>query len=234
MWPFSFENEALPPDDAGDRVTKKFKHWDPVGDALDVNMESTTTFGDNVLKGIGEEGGIFCYLGVNVSNEDMMIDKSGVISMVKLLILIDKGWKSDEMFCCVGLWGKKPGFCALSNRVKFYWNRGLTRVHNIENNHYLVQFSSEEDYQSALLDRPWTLFSSYLIVQPWCPKFDVNNLRIDSTVILLNMKASIIRVSFVAKHQETFCSKKMDTMAKNRTVESHANGETKDNEEAAF
>ncbi|KAJ9181130.1 hypothetical protein P3X46_009293 [Hevea brasiliensis] len=43
-------------------------------------------------------------------------------------------------------------------------------------------FSNEMDYCRALLEGPWTVFSSYLLIQTWSKEFDLDNTATESAV----------------------------------------------------
>ncbi|KAL4282605.1 hypothetical protein GQ457_16G015770 [Hibiscus cannabinus] len=44
---------------------------------------------------------------------------------------------------------------------------GDIQLIDLENNYFLVKFANGEDYVKAFTEGPWTIYRSYLIVQPW-------------------------------------------------------------------
>ncbi|KAL4378167.1 hypothetical protein GQ457_02G023520 [Hibiscus cannabinus] len=64
------------------------------------------------------------------------------------------------------------GYNALLNRMHALWKprRDLQLV-DMTNNYYLLRFEDEPDYADVLVDGPWTIYGSYLTVQPWSHSF---------------------------------------------------------------
>nr|KYP52894.1 LINE-1 reverse transcriptase isogeny [Cajanus cajan] len=62
----------------------------------------------------------------------------------------------------------------LDNKVQREWARtGVVRLIDMSKDHYLVQFTSEEDYKHALFEGPWLIADHYIVVQRWKPFFMV-------------------------------------------------------------
>ncbi|KAK8980914.1 hypothetical protein V6N11_048043 [Hibiscus sabdariffa] len=81
--------------------------------------------------------------------------------------------KSMEYALVLKLLGRRVGFYTLYNRLLHLWKPGKQiRLTDIENDYYIVKFSSQSDYLAALTDGPWTIFDHYITVEPWSPNFD--------------------------------------------------------------
>ncbi|KAL4280940.1 hypothetical protein GQ457_03G011290 [Hibiscus cannabinus] len=60
----------------------------------------------------------------------------------------------------------------LWNRVKAMWSpQGQFQLVDLENDYFLVKFDLETEFVRVLADGPWTIFGSYLTVQPWTREF---------------------------------------------------------------
>ncbi|KAK9022315.1 hypothetical protein V6N11_002591 [Hibiscus sabdariffa] len=71
------------------------------------------------------------------------------------------------------LLGRRVGYSTLYNRLLNLWKpEKPIRLTDIENDCYIVKFSSQRDYIAALTDGPWTVFGHYITVEPWSPDFD--------------------------------------------------------------
>ncbi|XP_039064444.1 uncharacterized protein LOC120209523 [Hibiscus syriacus] len=72
----------------------------------------------------------------------------------------------------VWLLGRAIGYKTLLNRIGVLWQ--LQRQYqfiDLENDYFLVEFESEQDYIYVLMEEPWIIFGSYLTVQPWSRTF---------------------------------------------------------------
>ncbi|KAL4334407.1 hypothetical protein GQ457_07G010750 [Hibiscus cannabinus] len=72
----------------------------------------------------------------------------------------------------VRLLGQAIGYRALVNRVTALW-KPICSLHiiDLDNNYFLVRFSDPSDYLKVLMEGPWTIYGSYLTVQPWSRQF---------------------------------------------------------------
>ncbi|KAE8729182.1 hypothetical protein F3Y22_tig00003725pilonHSYRG00018 [Hibiscus syriacus] len=72
----------------------------------------------------------------------------------------------------IRLLGRAIGYKTLLNRIGLLWQlQGQYQVINLENEYFLVKFECEQDYIHVLTERPWTIFGSYLTIQPWSRTF---------------------------------------------------------------
>lgn len=69
--------------------------------------------------------------------------------------------------------GKGVGFMYLLNRIKSLWKPKVDiEMISLENDYFLVKFTSLMDYQFAAFEGPCMVLDHYLIVKEWCPNFD--------------------------------------------------------------
>ncbi|KAL4332409.1 hypothetical protein GQ457_07G003100 [Hibiscus cannabinus] len=110
---------------------------------------------------------------VVVLDEDCLVDESGVFSTIKFSKRVHAQIdKSTQNVIIVRLLGRSIGFGALHNRLNSMWElAGEIQLVDLENNYYLVRFGDPKDYTMALTQGPWTIYGSYLIVQPWSRDF---------------------------------------------------------------
>ncbi|XP_039014632.1 uncharacterized protein LOC120144689 [Hibiscus syriacus] len=72
----------------------------------------------------------------------------------------------------VRLLGRMIGYKALLNRINAVWKPvGEVHLTDLDNNYFLVKFADERDYIKVLTEGPWTIYESYLTVQPWSRNF---------------------------------------------------------------
>ncbi|KAL4285114.1 hypothetical protein GQ457_16G010640 [Hibiscus cannabinus] len=72
----------------------------------------------------------------------------------------------------VRLLGRNIGYKTLFSRIKALWAlKGSYQLVDLENSYFLVKLQLEEDYNRVLSDGPWTIYGSYLTVQPWSRSF---------------------------------------------------------------
>ncbi|KAL4291177.1 hypothetical protein GQ457_14G014560 [Hibiscus cannabinus] len=106
---------------------------------------------------------------VKVSESDYVIDRSGPFPTVKFSDKvhdqIDRNMRNSVI---IRLLGRKIGFKALLSRIIALWKpfRELQLI-DLENDYFLVKFSKETDFAKVLTGGPWTVYGSYLTVQPW-------------------------------------------------------------------
>ncbi|KAJ1439944.1 hypothetical protein SESBI_02168 [Sesbania bispinosa] len=80
-----------------------------------------------------------------------------------------KQWK---LAVIVKLLGKKVGLKFMQNRLEKMWRPlGDMEVMDMENDYFLVRFSSPEDYEHVFQGGPWMIMGFYLVVQKWRPEF---------------------------------------------------------------
>ncbi|KAK8555155.1 hypothetical protein V6N12_009310 [Hibiscus sabdariffa] len=81
--------------------------------------------------------------------------------------------QSMEFTLVLKVLGRGVGYTTLYNRITGIWKPSQQiKLIDIENDYYLVKFSSHTDYIHALTDGPWTIFGHYITVEPWSVDFD--------------------------------------------------------------
>lgn len=88
----------------------------------------------------------------------------------------------------VKLLGRTIGFKALETRLQDMWiKNGIMSIADLENNFFLVKFSSKEDMNFALSEGPWLIYDHYLIVRKWAPNFDPDLETIGSAAVWVRL-----------------------------------------------
>ncbi|KAJ4842582.1 hypothetical protein Tsubulata_042126 [Turnera subulata] len=83
----------------------------------------------------------------------------------------------------VKLLGRAIGFKTLQSKLQSLWNpKGPIKIIDLENNYFVVRFWEEDDFDKALLEGPWSIFSHVLSVQPWSQAFRASSDTIDKVV----------------------------------------------------
>ncbi|KAL4304484.1 hypothetical protein GQ457_10G003160 [Hibiscus cannabinus] len=101
---------------------------------------------------------------IEVPDEDCFVDESGPFPTIKI------------------------GYKALLNRIQAIWKPvGEIQVIDLENNYYLVKFSTVSDYEQALTGGPWTIYGSYLTVQPWSRSFSTTEKHPSQVVVWVRL-----------------------------------------------
>ncbi|KAL4319053.1 hypothetical protein GQ457_18G007360 [Hibiscus cannabinus] len=105
--------------------------------------------------------------------EDCVVDNSGPYPSIefseRVHTLIDVSMSHSVI---VRLVGRSIGYRTLLSRVRSLWQlKGEFQLVDLDNEYYLVKFSSEWDYAHVLSDGHWTIFGNYLTVQPWSRSF---------------------------------------------------------------
>lgn len=72
----------------------------------------------------------------------------------------------------INLLGKTVNFRFLQARLNKLWSGCQFYLVDIPNNHYLVRFADDKDYEHVLQDGPWVIAEHYLVVQRWRPGFN--------------------------------------------------------------
>ncbi|KAL4387430.1 hypothetical protein GQ457_09G007220 [Hibiscus cannabinus] len=81
--------------------------------------------------------------------------------------------KSMDFTLVLKVLGRRVGYTTLFNRISNIWKPShQIKLIDIENDYYLVKFSSRSDYIHALTDGPWTIFGHYITIEPWSVDFD--------------------------------------------------------------
>ncbi|KAL4290645.1 hypothetical protein GQ457_14G017720 [Hibiscus cannabinus] len=108
-------------------------------------------------------------LDVDVQEEDVRIGGSSSLPEIqfsdKVHEAIDAKLANSVI---VRLLGRSIGYQTLLNRIHLLWKpNGAMSLIDLDNNYFLVRFAVEVDFRNVLANGPWTIFGSYLTVQPW-------------------------------------------------------------------
>ncbi|KAL4353660.1 hypothetical protein GQ457_06G023040 [Hibiscus cannabinus] len=111
-----------------------------------------------------------------VLDEDVVVDESGPYTIIKFSERVhDAVDRSLGQTVIVRLLGRQIGYRMLWNRIKAMWvPQGQFQLVDLENDYFLVKFELKSDYDRVLADGPWTIFGSYLTVQPWTREFSTD------------------------------------------------------------
>ncbi|KAL4355375.1 hypothetical protein GQ457_06G019410 [Hibiscus cannabinus] len=72
----------------------------------------------------------------------------------------------------VRLLGRNIGYQTLLNHIHAVWKpMGELQLIDLENSYFLVRIEDPRDYRKILTKEPWTIYGSYLTVQPWSRSF---------------------------------------------------------------
>ncbi|KAL4308219.1 hypothetical protein GQ457_01G024170 [Hibiscus cannabinus] len=104
----------------------------------------------------------FTYEEVEVLDEECLVDESGAFSMIKF---------SDKVHEKID----KSMHNALLNRMHSMW-RSLCEIQliDLDKKYYFFRFANARDYSMVLTDDQWTIYGSYLTVQPWSRSFSTS------------------------------------------------------------
>ncbi|KAL4367688.1 hypothetical protein GQ457_05G032520 [Hibiscus cannabinus] len=110
---------------------------------------------------------------VIVRDEDCVIDHSGEYPTIAFSNHVhDQIDQCIRQTIIVRLLGRNIGYQTLLNRIHALWKPlGEVQLIDIANNYFLVRFEDPHDYEKALTAGPWTIYGSYLTVQPWSRSF---------------------------------------------------------------
>ncbi|KAL4278534.1 hypothetical protein GQ457_03G023770 [Hibiscus cannabinus] len=110
---------------------------------------------------------------VEIREEDIIMECDGKIPSIQFSSRVhDQIDNNLKNAIVVRLLGRTIGYKALVNRVNALWKPvGLLQVIDLDNNYFLVRFSAPTDYTKVLTEGPWTIYGSYLTIQPWSRNF---------------------------------------------------------------
>ncbi|KAL4333656.1 hypothetical protein GQ457_07G010760 [Hibiscus cannabinus] len=110
---------------------------------------------------------------ITIAAEDLKIDISDPIPSIRFSDRVhDQVDHNMRNSLIVRLLGRSIGFKALQFRILVLWKHvGDIKVIDLDNNYYIIWFSAESDYVKVLTQGPWTIYGSYLTVQPWSRQF---------------------------------------------------------------
>ncbi|EEF46690.1 hypothetical protein RCOM_1551240 [Ricinus communis] len=88
----------------------------------------------------------------------------------------------------VKLLGRPISYKALCSRLEGMWpTEEKFAIIDLDNYYFLLQFKTEKDAQSALLNGPRMIMGHYLMVRPWSPEFDSAMNHIQSVIIWIRL-----------------------------------------------
>ncbi|KAE8707669.1 hypothetical protein F3Y22_tig00110377pilonHSYRG00004 [Hibiscus syriacus] len=77
---------------------------------------------------------------------------------------------------------------AKEQSIQTLWQpQGRYQVVVLENSYYIVKFEKEEDYTKVLTEGPWTVYGSYLTVQPWSRSFSTTEKHPSHVVVWIRL-----------------------------------------------
>ncbi|KAL4341873.1 hypothetical protein GQ457_08G009200 [Hibiscus cannabinus] len=131
----------------------------------------------------------FSEVDVVVRDEDCLVDVSGAFPKIQFSEKVhDQIDLSMRNVIIVRLLGKVIGYGALLNRLHVLWRpTGEIQLIDLDNEYYLVRFVDTSDYSRALTDGPWTIYGSYLIVQPWSRSFSTSEKHPSHVVVWIRL-----------------------------------------------
>ncbi|KAL4384117.1 hypothetical protein GQ457_15G000410 [Hibiscus cannabinus] len=110
---------------------------------------------------------------ISITAADIKIDSTSPIPSIqfseRVHAQVDYNMRNSLI---VRLLGRSIGFKALQSRILALWKpAGDIKLIDLDNGYYIIRFSVESDYVKVLKDGPWTIYGSYLTVQPWSRQF---------------------------------------------------------------
>ncbi|KAL4324878.1 hypothetical protein GQ457_11G030110 [Hibiscus cannabinus] len=88
--------------------------------------------------------------------------------------------------CLVDVSGAFPKI-QFSEKVHDQIDLSEIQLIDLDNEYYLVRFADTCDYTRALTDGPWTIYGSYLIVQPWSRSFSTSEKHLSHVVVWIRL-----------------------------------------------
>ncbi|GMI87522.1 hypothetical protein like AT2G01050 [Hibiscus trionum] len=94
----------------------------------------------------------------------------------------------------VRLLRRSISYRVLWNHIQSLWQPlGRFQLVDLDNEYFKVKFEKEDDYTKVLIDGPWTIFGSYLTVQPWSREFSTSQLHLAYVVVWVRLPGLPIR-----------------------------------------
>ncbi|KAL4296305.1 hypothetical protein GQ457_12G031070 [Hibiscus cannabinus] len=162
---------------------------DVVANGTDKFSYATMAAKSAINKGRSGKNFNFSEFEVVVRDEDCLVDDSEAFPTIQFSEKIhDQIDLSMQNVIIVRLLGKAIGFGALLNRLHALWRpTGEIQLIDLDNDYYLVRFADSSDYTRALTDGPWTIYGSYLIVQPWSRSFSTSEKHLSHVVVWIRL-----------------------------------------------
>ncbi|XP_039041572.1 uncharacterized protein LOC120180286 [Hibiscus syriacus] len=132
---------------------------------------------------------------VIVSDEDCIIDRSGEFPSInfsnRVHDCIDRNMRNVII---VRLLGCTIGYKALLNHINALWKPvGEIQLINLDNYYYLVKFADAGNYAKVLTECPWTIYGSYLTVQPWSRSFTTFEKHPSEVIVWIRLPGLLYR-----------------------------------------
>ncbi|KAL4369146.1 hypothetical protein GQ457_05G010380 [Hibiscus cannabinus] len=152
----------------------------------------------NVVNGVGrkttmEHSGVDEIGGdpnkISVSDDDCVIDRTGKFPRIEFSENVHKQIDlAMQNVIIVRLLGRNIGYQTLLNRIHAVWKpMGELQLIDLENNYFLVRIEDPRDYRKILTEGPWTIYGSYLTVQPWSRSFSTSEKHPSRVVVWVRL-----------------------------------------------
>ncbi|KAL4341260.1 hypothetical protein GQ457_08G016750 [Hibiscus cannabinus] len=128
-------------------------------------------------------------LDVEVRDEDVRIGGSSSLPEIQFSDNVHEAIDAKlANSVIVRLLGRSIGYQTLLNRIHLIWKpKGAMSLIDLDNNYFLVRFAVEEDFRNVLTNGPWTIFGSYLTVQPWSRGFSTKEEYLSQTMVWVRL-----------------------------------------------
>lgn len=67
------------------------------------------------------------------------------------------------------------------------YGRWFLQILDMGNDYFSIKFAFDEGFQKAILEGPWVIMGSYLLMQPWHLGFDIACDNINATIIWIRL-----------------------------------------------
>ncbi|KAL4272787.1 hypothetical protein GQ457_13G012020 [Hibiscus cannabinus] len=124
-----------------------------------------------------------------VSNEDCVVDRSGKFPKIEFSERVHKQLDmAMRNVIIVRLLGRNIGYQTLLNRLHVVWKpMGELQLIDLDNSYFLVRIEDPRDYRKILTEGPWTIYGSYLTVQPWSRSFSTSEKHSSKVVVWVRL-----------------------------------------------
>ncbi|KAL4297268.1 hypothetical protein GQ457_12G007760 [Hibiscus cannabinus] len=136
-----------------------------------------------------EDGGLLREDEVVVLDEDCLVDHAGSYPTIcfsdRVHEQIDRCMRNVIV---IHLLGRAIGYKTLLSRIHAIWKPlGDLQLIDLENNYFLVRFADSRDYSMVFTEGPWTIFGSYLTVQPWSRSFSTTEKHLSHVIVWVHL-----------------------------------------------
>lgn len=177
--PEELRPENMLVDDGGNEFNVSQKSTGPNMQAKPSYLQSLT--GEQVFGSKGYEEAEFDSDDDTFNEEDEDKDCPTICLTKEEKRLLRAPWK---MTLIIKLWGRTVGYNFLLRKLQNMWRPTATMdLVALENEYFLVRFSSKKDYEYAKLGGPWMILDHYLVVKEWYPNFDPLNDKTEKLIV---------------------------------------------------